>query len=300
VPRRSPLLLALLAAACSGEVSSARDAGDASAIADANASDDAGMDAGAEASARTDAGAASDGGIAKDTRPRLGSIAPTTWIFASRARKKNGKLGYLRPGTSVALKDPAPIEDKKRRGECKSGRWYAVEPTGYVCEDETTTRDLESPLFRALASAAPRDAARPYDWAFSTRAPMYPRLPSASEQKKAEKRLRPIAELGKIPRSTAGHEDLALLAPPPARDPRPDFFDAAPAPAGKKRAGARREIPYGSMLPPLQVQYCCPLYAELAQLQLTAADLHTSLVPTGFDWQPFGQVCSTATPFWHS
>ena len=35
--------------------------------------------------------------------------------------------------------------------------------------------------------------------------------------------------------------------------------------------------------PPLQVQYCCPLYAEFAQFQFTDDDTHVSSVPTGFD-----------------
>ena len=64
-------------------------------------------------------------------------------------------------------------------------------------------------LFRSLAFAGPREGAVPFDYAFSTRAPMYGKVPVEKDRKKGEKRLRPVAELAKVPRSTAGHEDLA-------------------------------------------------------------------------------------------
>ncbi|APR81698.1 Hypothetical protein A7982_07047 [Minicystis rosea] len=251
---RRPILPAiLLLAACSGDrprgplpSTSAAPAATiaAPAVTTAPAASTAPLDAGVDATA--------DGGAAvEDTRPRLGSIATTTWIYAGR--KRQNKLGYLRPGTSVVLRDPAPWEPPRKGpwGDCKSGRWWAVEPRGYVCDDETITRDLESAIFRALAFAGPRAGAVPFDYAFSTRAPMYGKVPIEKEQKKGEKRLRPSSELSKIPRSTAGHEDLAEQKPVDPTGPVPSFLaDHAPAPLppGKKPALVRKQIPYGSML----------------------------------------------------
>jgi hypothetical protein len=44
-------------------------------------------------------------------------------------------------------------------------------------------------------------------------------------------------------------------------------------------------------LPLLQVQYCCPLYAELAQFQLMPLPLQASSVPAEFTWHPLLQTC---------
>jgi hypothetical protein len=247
----TPLSAALLLAACSGERAPGPPIDAAASVPEAAVViADAGTDAAAPA---TDAGAevADAGAKAADDRPRIGSVAYTTWIYASR--KREGRLGYLRPGASAVLREPAPWTPPRKGpyGECKSGRWWAVEPRGYVCDDETVTRDLDGALFRALVLAGPREGAVPFDYAFSTRAPMYGKVPNAKEQKKGEKRLRPVADLVKVPRSTAGHEDLAELREIPAAEPIPAFLaDHAPAPVppGKKPAVVRREIPYGSML----------------------------------------------------
>lgn len=189
----------------------------------------------------------------QDKRPRLGSIAPTTWVYAGK--KRESKIGYVRAGMAVALLDPAPSEPPRKgsRGGCKSGRWWSVAPRGFICDDETVTRDLESPLFRALAVAGPKADANLFEFAFSTRAPMYGKLPVAAEQRKAEKRLRAVADLAKIRKSTAGHEDLAEQRAVAKDGETPEFLaDHAPSPlppGSKKKTGlVRKEIPYGSML----------------------------------------------------
>lgn len=201
------------------------------------------IDAGADAEAAAPPG--------KDARPRLGSIGYTTWIVSDKLAKN--RIGQVRPGTTIPLRSEAPVVLPQRsdHGKCKSGRLYEVEPRGYVCEDETVTRDLELPLFRALAFAAPREGARPYDWAFTTRAPMYGKLPTEKEQTRAERRMWPIEKLAKVRRSTDGHEDLDELTPPKATGPIPDFLAAnpeLPVPAGRHEGLVRKEIPYGSML----------------------------------------------------
>jgi hypothetical protein len=80
---------------------------------------------------------------------------------------------------------------------------------------------------------------------------MYGKLPTPKEEKRAERRLRPVSELVQVRRSTAGHEDLAGLDPPTATDALPDFLadnQAAPVPIGQQRGLVRKQIPYGSML----------------------------------------------------
>lgn len=253
---RSSLLLlsALLLSAC-GSDPPAHSAAPSASAPDASppAVPDAAAPAPADAGTEDASIAVADAGTTAttDTRPRIGSVAMTTWIYAGH--KRENKLGYLRPGTSVALRDPAPWQPPRKGpwGECKSGKWWAVEPRGYICEDETTTRDLEGPLFRALTFAGPREGAWPFDYAFSTRAPMFGKVPNEKEQKKGEKRLRPVAELSKIRKSTAGHEDLAEQKPIAPAEPIPSFLADhanAPLPPGKKPSLVRKHIPYGSML----------------------------------------------------
>ncbi|UQA54624.1 L,D-transpeptidase [Polyangium aurulentum] len=201
-----------------------------------------------------DAGADAEAPVAKDAkgaRPRLGSIGYTTWIVSDKLAKN--RIGQVRPGTTIPLRSEAPVELPRRsdHGRCKSGRLYEVEPRGYVCEDDTVTRDLEGPLFRALAFAAPREGARPYDYAFTTRAPMYGKLPTEKEQRRAERRMWPIEKLAKVRRSTDGHEDLDELTPPKPTGPMPDFLaqnPELPLPIGRREGLVRKEIPYGSML----------------------------------------------------
>ena len=192
-----------------------------------------------------------------DHAPRVGSIGRTTWIYATT--DGNERIGYLRPGTSARLLTfpPPPIPRRRgdrapaAQGECKSGRWYGLDPEGFVCDDKTATRYLEDPLYRALAFAGPRPSAVPFGYAFSTRAPMYGKLPTLKEELRAERRLRPVSELFEVRHSTAGHEDLAVLDPPAPTSPVPDFLAdgaAAPVPVGQQKSLVRKQIPYGSML----------------------------------------------------
>jgi hypothetical protein len=147
---------------------------------------------------------------------RLGCIGRAAHVYAGRSRK--AQLGTLRPGSSVALRAPEP---EAGGGGCKSGRWYAIEPTGFVCDDPSVTRDLGSELFVALSSLGP-DAARvlPFGYAYSTGAPMYGKLPTEAEQRRAESRYRPVAKLER-PAHPGGHQELATGDAPEAAPPPP-------------------------------------------------------------------------------
>lgn len=252
---RAALPLLLLLAACSSDPPAQVSTAASPATSAVPVATSAAVDAGLTDAGVTDAGGVDGGGVvdagAADSRPRLGAVAQT-WIYAGK--KKEGKIGYLRAGTAVVLREEAPSE-KPRKGDaggCKSGRWWSVEPRGYVCDDETVTRDLDGPLFRALALAGPKEGAYPFDYAFSTHAPMYGKVPVAKELRKGEQRMRPVADLVKIRKNTAGHEDLAEQKVLPPDGALPSFLAdhaMSPMPPGKKKpAVVRKDIPYGSML----------------------------------------------------
>ncbi len=183
----------------------------------------------------------------KDPRPRLGSVRELTWILA-KAEVGARKIGQVRVGASVVTKDRAPIAAPG----CPGG-FVEVEPSGFVCADSTTTRDLDSPLFRALSLPAPRaDAPLPYRYALSTGAPMYTKVPTATEQLKIEgpEDKRPKPERLKW---ATGHEELASDEPGglEADSKVPALFadgQKMPVPWGKELRLVKKWIPHGSML----------------------------------------------------
>ncbi|MCS6898343.1 MAG: L,D-transpeptidase [Myxococcales bacterium] len=139
-----------------------------------------------------------------DTRPRLGSIAWYTYIWEEPRRPKGTMpVGSVRIGTAVPLKQKEPVPG----GDCR-GKWYAVEPRGFICTDATTTFDLESPYFQALASVAPGEGPYPYRYAFSTGAPMYSRIPTPEEQERAELEFGPRYTFKTLGKWSEGHEWL--------------------------------------------------------------------------------------------
>jgi hypothetical protein len=138
----------------------------------------------ADASAPADGAPASPAPTAPatDRRPRIGSIKWYTFIWEKPSRPRGTlAVGGIRIGTSAPLKSLEPV-----RGENCSGKWYALDPHGFVCSDATTTFDLTSPYFLALASLAPAPGPYPYRYAFSTGSPMYARVPTPHEQQQAE------------------------------------------------------------------------------------------------------------------
>jgi hypothetical protein len=146
-----------------------------------------------------------------------------THIWSSPDRPKNHlPIGSIRFGTSVPLKSSDPV----RGGNCP-GKWYAIEPAGYVCTDETTTFDFDSPYWKALASVAPKAGPWPYRYAFSTGAPMYMRVPTRQEQERAEWAMGPLRTFKSLGKWSYGHERLVSTDPAdafPATDEVPEFF----------------------------------------------------------------------------
>ena len=141
-----------------------------------------------------------------DARPRLGSKRWYTWIWEKPTRGKDRTpIGGVRIGTSVPLKsrDPVPGE------ACGTGAWYAIDPFGFICTDDTTTLDPDDPWYRALASLAPGPGAYPYHYAFSTGAPMYGRVPTEAEQAECELTgFGPRSTFASLGKWSEGHEVL--------------------------------------------------------------------------------------------
>lgn len=149
---------------------------------------------------------------------RLWSVLPTTWVYRT-PRRDPRPLGSLRPGTSVSLRRLPPV-----RGAGCASAFYAVEPAGYVCLDQTATLDPNHPRVRVLSDARPVSRLLPYRYALSNGAPAYRRLPSPSEWQERERALGPPGSFGTLPFGNRGHELLAETRPIPADSPVPGFL----------------------------------------------------------------------------
>jgi hypothetical protein len=172
----------------------------------------------------------------------LTSVGYTTWIWP-RPKASGTFIGYVRVGSSVALREAAPL-----RGEGCAGRFYAVEPRGYVCLDQTATL---TPAPRFLeASEATRASAGPfpYRYAISAGAPMYNRVPTPAEQTRFEARYGPAGRWKPLIKSLSSHEDLAVPTPIAATDPLPSFLAGGQLVADTRIGLLRETIPSGSML----------------------------------------------------
>lgn len=159
----------------------------------------------------------------EDTRPRLGSLKWSTMIWAEPFRGK-GRLavGRVRMGEDVVLRSPDLI-----LGDGCPGRWYAIEPFGYVCNDDTVTRDFASPYWKALQTVRRKPGPWPYRYAWSTGAPMYTRVPTPEEAKSAEEAYGPVHTFTSLGKWSRSHEWLVDTDPShaiTATDPMPAFF----------------------------------------------------------------------------
>lgn len=207
----------------------------------------------AGAVARVPAVAAAAGGAVRvdDGRPRIGSVKWITHIWSTPDRPKNHlPIGSIRFGTSIALKSREPVPG----GGCPA-RWYAVEPLGYVCADETTTFDFDSAYWKALAELSPGPGALPYRYAFSTGAPMYSRVPTVEEQRNAELDLGPVRTFKPLGKWSEGHERLVSTAEGDAIQATaevPEYFrdhrSIPGSPWNPKALAKVRTIPAGSGL----------------------------------------------------
>ncbi len=140
-----------------------------------------------------------------DELPRLAAIARETWIYSQPDRKKARRLGYLRAGAVVERK-PQAVSTKG----CKGG-WYEIAPEGFVCLGRSASLDPFHPVVDAAKRRARRDGL-PYEYVMSRTPgpPFYTRLPSESEQARAE------PDLGYF------HKKLKAIEKDPAFVPLPE------------------------------------------------------------------------------
>lgn len=177
--------------------------------------------------------------------PRLGSVSHFTWIYKNTSRKQQ-PIGYVRPGTTVVLDGQEP----QGGSDCQSGRWYAVRPKGFVCEDGTVTLDVDSPLFVALTEVVrPREHVLPYRYGYSMGAPMYGRFPSEKEREREAREYGRVDTLSRTEKIKSSYGELAMSDILPATDPVPVFATPElPRLRGYTAALVRKTIPSGSLL----------------------------------------------------
>lgn len=155
---------------------------------------------------------------------RIGSKAFRTWIWDQPMRsRQHVAIGAMRVGTSVKLKSKTPVQ-----GQGCNGKWYAIEPHGFICTDETTTFDFDSPYWKALATLRPKPGIYPYRYAFSFGAPMYSRIPTPAEQKSAEYDMGKTMRFQTLGKWSEGHEKLVSTKEEDffkPDGPIPDFYN---------------------------------------------------------------------------
>jgi hypothetical protein len=189
--------------------------------------------------AETTAGPASAQAADRETAGRLWSVLPTTWIYRN-PRRDPRPLGSLRPGTSVKLRRLPPV-----RGAGCAGAFYAVEPAGYVCLDQTATLDPNHRRVRVLSEVLPAATLLPYRYALSNGAPAYRRLPTPAEWEKRERDLGPPGSFGTLTFGNRGHELLAETRPIPADSSVPSFL-LHPTPRVSGSDLVKKLVPLGS------------------------------------------------------
>jgi len=181
--------------------------------------------------------------------PRVYARALRTWV-QERPSRQSARLGYLRAGSSAPTSSASAGQDG-----CKGG-WYPVEPRGFVCVGTDATLDAADAIVKLTREHRP-DPARKLPYVYGTvrnPGPVYARLPSAAEVRRAEPDLdarmaRWLSAEGEVGASYAPHVWLGGdtgEVPDPARawqdktsDPSSSLFTAAaplPVVVGKARA----------------------------------------------------------------
>ncbi len=173
---------------------------------------------------------------------RIWADSRTAWIYEKPRLSRNG-VGYLRAGGSAALTTGEPV-----KGPGCAGGWYAVEPAGYICDDQRT-EFRPNRYVQSMQQAQPGKGPLPYHYALSNYAPMYRRLPTRQEWEKEERYLGEPGTFGPLSWGNRGHERLAEVRVVAPSDPVPSFFaDGGSVSRRHVDRALRRLIPLGSML----------------------------------------------------
>jgi len=168
----------------------------------------------------------------------LGAAHFLTHVF-EKPDYSSPRIGYLRAGAKVAIKDSVPGEAVKRvkSPSCKEG-WVSIVPRGFICLEKGGGQlNLEAPNVR-LATAPPNfDDLLPYKYGFTWRngAPLYRKVPTPKQWMEYEPWTRPAPKVEKK------KSDDDPYADDPSGNGKPvvDLLDAgAPPAAAAEDAGA--------------------------------------------------------------
>lgn len=177
--------------------------------------------------------------------PRIGAVSYFAWIYRSTNRKGQ-PIGFIRPGTSVALASTEPAKGV----DCKSGRWMQVEPLGFVCDDSAVTLDLDSEVFCALERVVKGDGkAGVYRYGYSTGAPMFGRFPDTAQRDNEARTYGPVASEKPRGKYKTAYEELATDEVVRGLEVMPEFAKGELPRLRNYDAGlVRKVIPSGSLL----------------------------------------------------
>jgi L,D-transpeptidase catalytic domain len=155
--------------------------------------------------AEADPGAYRSPEVVLDGTSRVYPLTRNVWVRPGPSARDSW-IGFLWFGSSVRVRDGVAT-----RGPGCAGRWYPIEPRGYVCvDDDRATLDPEHPAVRGLTRYAPNlDSAWPNRYGESLAVRRYAALPSEQLQRAREDDLR--SHRGLVARARAGETIAALL-----------------------------------------------------------------------------------------
>jgi hypothetical protein len=125
--------------------------------------------------------ASTDGAPVAVAGPMISTSRFLSWIY-EKPKSEAQHAGWMRAGAKV-VRAATPTT-----GTGCNGKWWAVEPGGFVCEgQEGVTTDLADPVVTAAAKRPPeRTSPFPYGYATSQGSPLYLRVPTLAQQKMVE------------------------------------------------------------------------------------------------------------------
>jgi len=125
-----------------------------------------------------------DAGAPAATGPLIATKNLVAYIY-DKPRRDAAHVGVLRVGSRIR-RSAEPADPLGCNGP--SAKWYAVEPTGFMCVTmDGVTLDVDDPAVTLAARFPPRrDQPFPYGYGTSFGTPLYVRAPTAEEQKKLE------------------------------------------------------------------------------------------------------------------
>ena len=194
-------------------------------------------------SANAVASSAPSAAPAPDLRPHITSIGYVTWIRKKAEVKEGDFLGYVRVGTSVAVKSLDKI-----KGPGCGGGFYQAEPRGFVCADRTVAVEPAGLFIDVARATRSVGGTFPYRYALSDGTPMYNRIPTEKEQKRYERYLSAPGKFTPLIKTLRAHEELAIGDAIEADGPVPSFLEAGGATRLPPFDLVAQEIPRGSML----------------------------------------------------